>query len=261
MRKRKMIVCALEEEWIARLLERLRQEEWQTQMIDHAETLWEVQAPCSAIMIQEEELTEAYRWRTKDAGDSICLQAFREFAEWQKVPIIVILQQRDDRLEEQLLRAGAAECVCPEQSTDLAACRIARAVSKNVVSDVPMTEWERVIVDSEGGQVQIDGYPIHMSREECILLKRLLQAEGAVVYRDELVENLWSEVSVHSRRRLDGVVQRVRNVYMEQGFLLCPNMEKGIICSIIKRKMVLVLYDFRVALSIVSIVDDLMRTA
>ena len=139
-----------------------------------------------------------------------CLQAFREFAEWQKVPIIVILQQRDDRLEEQLLRAGAAECVCPEQSTDLAACRIARAVSKNVVSDVPMTEWERVIVDSEGGQVQIDGYPIHMSREECILLKRLLQAEGAVVYRDELVENLWSEVSVHSRRRLDGVVQRVR---------------------------------------------------
>ena len=39
---------------------------------------------------------------------------------------------------------------------------------------------------------------------------RLLQAEGAVVYRDELVENLWSEVSVHSRRRLDGVVQRVR---------------------------------------------------
>lgn len=38
MRKRKMIVCALEEEWIARLLERLRQEEWQTQMIDHAET-------------------------------------------------------------------------------------------------------------------------------------------------------------------------------------------------------------------------------
>jgi hypothetical protein len=48
---------------------------------------------------------------------------------------------------------------------------------------------------------------------------------------------------------------------MEQGFLLCPNMEKGIICSIIKRKMVLVLYDFRVALSIVSIVDDLMRTA
>ena len=133
-----------------------------------------------------------------------------EFAEWQKVPIIVILQQRDDRLEEQLLRAGAAECVCPEQSTDLAACRIARAVSKNVVSDVPMTEWERVIVDSEGGQVQIDGYPIHMSREECILLKRLLQAEGAVVYRDELVENLWSEVSVHSRRRLDGVVQRVR---------------------------------------------------
>ena len=184
MRKRKMIVCALEEEWIARLLERLSQEEWQTQMIDHAETLWEVQAPCSAIMIQEEELTEAYRWRTKDAGDSICLQAFREFAEWQKVPIIVILQQRDDRLEEQLLRAGAAECVCPEQSTDLAACRIARAVSKNVVSDVPMTEWERVIVDSEGGQVQIDGYPIHMSREECILLKRLLQAEGAVVYRD-----------------------------------------------------------------------------
>ena len=186
MRKRKMIVCALEEEWIARLLERLRQEEWQTQMIDHAETLWEVQAPCSAIMIQEEELTEAYRWRTKDAGDSICLQAFREFAEWQKVPIIVILQQRDDRLEEQLLRAGAAECVCPEQSTDLAACRIARAVSKNVVSDVPMTEWERVIVYSEGGQVQIDGYPIHMSREECILLKRLLQAEGAVVYRDEI---------------------------------------------------------------------------
>lgn len=165
MRKRKMIVCALEEEWIARLLERLSQEEWQTQMIDHAETLWEVQAPCSAIMIQEEELTEAYRWRTKDVGDSICLQAFREFAEWQKVPIIVILQQRDDRLEEQLLRAGAAECVCPEQSTDLAACRIARAVSKNVVSDVPMTEWERVIVDSEGGQVQIDGYPIHMSRE------------------------------------------------------------------------------------------------
>lgn len=80
MRKRKMIVCALEEEWIARLLERLSQEEWQTQMIDHAETLWEVQAPCSAIMIQEEELTEAYRWRTKDAGDSICLQAFREFA-------------------------------------------------------------------------------------------------------------------------------------------------------------------------------------
>lgn len=110
--KEKDVVCALEEEWIARLLERLRQEEWQTQMIDHAETLWEVQAPCSAIMIQEEELTEAYRWRTKDAGDSICLQAFREFAEWQKVPIIVILQQRDDRLEEQLLRAGAAECVC-----------------------------------------------------------------------------------------------------------------------------------------------------
>ena len=99
--------------------------------------------------------------------------------------------------------------VC-ESLTDLAACRIVRAVSKNVVSDVPMTEWERVIVDSEGGQVQIDGYPIHMSREECILLKRLLQAEGAVVYRDELVENLWSEVSVHSRRRLDGVVQRVR---------------------------------------------------
>ena len=93
MGKRKIIVCALEEEWIVRLLERLSQEEWQTQMIDHAETLWEVQAPCSAIMIQEEELTEAYRWRTKDAGDSICLQAFREFAEWQKVPIIVILQQ------------------------------------------------------------------------------------------------------------------------------------------------------------------------
>ena len=51
------------------------------------------------------------------------------------------------------------------------------------------------------------------------------------------------------------------NVYMEQGFLLCPNMEKGIICSIIKRKMVLVLYDFRVALIIVSNLDDFIRTA
>lgn len=210
MGKRNIIVCALEDEWTVGLLERLRREQLVLQMIDHAETLWEAQIPCSAIVIQEEELTEAYRWRMKAAENSTCLCAFRDFADRQKVPIIVLLQQRDDRLEEQLLRAGAAECVCPEQAIDLAACRIVRAVSKNVVSEVPMQEWERVIVDSEGGQIQIDGYSIHMSKEECILLKRLLQAEGAVVYRDELAEDLWREVSARSRRRLDGVVQRVR---------------------------------------------------
>lgn len=232
-------VCALEDSWIDSLTDRLHDKRLLVQMTDDAETLWDIDTSYAAIVIQEEELTEVYRWREReqvsssDAAESeteyraMCVRAYQDFKRMKAVPVIVVLKRKDDALEESLLQAGAAECVHQEQTASLAACRIFRAVSKYVVAEQLVVGWNSAIVNHEERKFQIDGRSIHLSKEECITLDRLLQAEGAVVSRTDLAKLLWKEPVEERHRLLDSIMKRIRQRLAGTGFQVSAKYGKG----------------------------------
>lgn len=75
-----------------------------------------------------------------------------------------------------------------------------RRVNKDHPTPVTRYQFGRIQADFERGEVLRDGMPVSLAAKELQLLRYLVDRRGAVVSRDELLENVWEyQPSVSSR--------------------------------------------------------------
>jgi DNA-binding response OmpR family regulator len=68
-----------------------------------------------------------------------------------------------------------------------------------------------VEVDLSRRSVTVAGVPVTLARKEFDLLAALARREGAVVARDELLDEVWGSVDASARRTLEAHVGLVRS--------------------------------------------------
>lgn len=135
-----------------------------------------------------------------------------------KIPLIILsaLSEGVDRIDG--LRAGADDYLTkPFEMEEL--CLRVEALLKRAVrmsaseAVVPARiHLGRKVVDFERFEVSSDGEIISLAPRECQLLKLLVEREGRVVTRDEILNELWDYRLFPSSRTVDNFIVRLRRL-------------------------------------------------
>lgn len=80
-----------------------------------------------------------------------------------------------------------------------------------------LLEREGLVLDREGSRASLDGKSVALTRNEALLLRRLLERGGRVVSRDELQDALWSEDAFVDDNTLTVNMSRLKSALDEIG--------------------------------------------
>ena len=155
----------------------------------------------------------------------------RDIRATSEVPIIAVTARREESSLVAALRAGVDDYVVKPYSQAVLLARIEAVMRRFGHGPVtPATEWADVRLDHDTREASIDGSPLPLSRKEFELLSMLVQAQGAAVTREALMQGIWDTTWVGSSRTLDvhvsslraklerpGVVETVRGVGYRMG--------------------------------------------
>lgn len=80
-----------------------------------------------------------------------------------------------------------------------------------------LLEREGLVLDREGSRASLEGKSVALTRNEALLLRRLLERGGRVVSRDELQDALWSEDAFVDDNTLTVNMSRLKSALDEIG--------------------------------------------
>ena len=155
----------------------------------------------------------------------------REIRASSDVPIIAVTARREESSLVSALRAGVDDYVVKPYSQAVLLARIEAVMRRFGHAPVtPAGEWADVRLDHDTREATLDDRPLPLSRKEFELLSMLVQAQGAAVSREALMEGIWDTSWVGASRTLDvhvsslrakldrpGVVETVRGVGYRMG--------------------------------------------
>ena len=75
---------------------------------------------------------------------------------------------------------------------------------------LPQTGPIQLVIDEAAQCASINGKPCHLTLQEFMLLKMLLDHRGAVLSREELLQGAWDYSSPGDTRTVDVHIQRLR---------------------------------------------------
>jgi two-component system, OmpR family, alkaline phosphatase synthesis response regulator PhoP len=131
------------------------------------------------------------------------------------MPILILsaLSEASNRIEG--LRAGADDYLTkPFEMEEL--CLRVEALLKRAGRTEPSApgrfSWDGKTVDFERLELQAEGAIHPLAPKECQLLKLLIEREGRVVTRDEILDSLWGYQLFPSSRTVDNFIVRLRRL-------------------------------------------------
>jgi DNA-binding response OmpR family regulator len=143
------------------------------------------------------------------------LEAAKEIRTFSDVPIIILTAKgnEDDRVTG--LKAGADDYVVKPFSPKELIARIEAALrrSKGFTSESLKSQTirhEELTVDLKGHVVNVDGSTVTLTRKEFLLLSLLMQNQGQVFSRDQLLDKVWGFESEGTARTVDTHIKTLR---------------------------------------------------
>lgn len=135
----------------------------------------------------------------------------REIRAASDVPIIAVTARREEASLVAALRAGVDDYVVKPYSQAVLLARIEAVMRRFGHAPVtPVGEWGEVHLDHETREASLAGAALALSRKEFELLSMLVQAEGAPVTREALMQGIWDTSWVGASRTLDVHVSSLR---------------------------------------------------
>ncbi len=127
------------------------------------------------------------------------------------IPIMVIAAASSPAVQRVALALGAVECLHPESPATEIAKRIRQTLG-HVPTTLPGTlEYAGIRLDQSAGVARIGNMTTPLTRSECALLGSLLEAQGRVVSRDQLVQRARADAgSLPLTRSIDAHVRALR---------------------------------------------------
>lgn len=141
-------------------------------------------------------------------GLAVC----RGIREISRVPILAVTGRGAVEARIRGLRSGADDYIVKPFLVEELLARIDAVLRRTRGLGVaPMVVAGDVEVDLSRRSVTVAGEPVTLARKEFDLLAALARREGAVVARDELLDEVWGSVDASARRTLEAHVGLVRS--------------------------------------------------
>ncbi|HEV7470730.1 MAG TPA: response regulator transcription factor [Pseudonocardia sp.] len=141
-------------------------------------------------------------------GLAVC----RGIREISRVPILAVTGRGAVEARIRGLRSGADDYIVKPFLVEELLARIDAVLRRTRGLGVaPTVVTGDVEVDLSRRSVTVAGVPVTLARKEFDLLAALARREGAVVARDELLDEVWGSVDASARRTLEAHVGLVRS--------------------------------------------------
>jgi DNA-binding response OmpR family regulator len=141
-------------------------------------------------------------------GLAVC----RGIREISRVPILAVTGRGAVEARIRGLRSGADDYIVKPFLVEELLARIDAVLRRTRGLGVaPTVVTGDVEVDLSRRSVTVAGVPVALARKEFDLLAALARREGAVVARDELLDEVWGSVDASARRTLEAHVGLVRS--------------------------------------------------
>ena len=143
-------------------------------------------------------------------GLSVCKQMQRDHTT-ADIPVIMLTAKGEEMDRIVGLELGAADYIVKPFSLREVALRI-RAVLKrgNTRTQSPVTQCGPITVDPLSHSVQVGGIEVNLTVTEFRLLEELLQHQGKVRDREQILESIWGNSFDGYSRTVDTHVRRLR---------------------------------------------------
>lgn len=149
-------------------------------------------------------------WMLPDTdGVSLCKQIRRS----SNVPVLMLTAKDAESDKVEALEAGADDYVTkPFSSAELIArCKALLRRSHSKTPGARTITWgDSVVLDAATRKAELHGDPISLAPKEFDLLWAVMEAEGAVLDRKDLLENVWGYTYYGDTRTVDVHVRQLR---------------------------------------------------
>ena len=137
-----------------------------------------------------------------------CLSRVRQISE---VPLIVLTSRQDEASRIRALELGADDYLLKPCLPLELALRIRNLVRRHHQDETKPLSFNGWRLQKSGMQlVHLDGRQLPLTLAEFAILEILYQAQGAVVSREQLFEELQNKAHVHSEKSINALIYRVR---------------------------------------------------
>ena len=150
------------------------------------------------------------------------LDALRSFS---AVPVIILTARGSDRDTVEGLERGADDYLAKPFNLGELAARV-RAVMRRSRPEAPaalgVAEFDRLRIDFVRRVVDVDGRPLHLTRNEWRLLEQFARNPGRIISHEELLSRAWGPEFAHDVDYLRVWLSRLRRKLTDAG--LEPNL-------------------------------------
>jgi two-component system alkaline phosphatase synthesis response regulator PhoP len=149
------------------------------------------------------------------------LKKLKQDPNWEDIPVL-ILSAKDSEVDKAIgLDHGADDYLAKPFGIMELLSRI-KAIKRRYEKTKKKQSFKQigpVVFDAEKHQVKVDNDPIELSYKEFNLLRVLIEAQGAVVKREDLLEQVWGPYYEESRT-LDVHIRKLRKKLGNAGTLI-----------------------------------------
>ncbi len=132
-------------------------------------------------------------------------------------PILFLTAKNEERDRIEGLKLGADDYLGKPFSLDEFLLRVkalVRRASKGS-PEVVTYRFGKNEINFENYEASVGGEIVHLTKKECMLLKLLIEKEGQVVTREEILTKVWGYDTIPSTRTIDNFIVKLRNYFEE----------------------------------------------
>ena len=131
----------------------------------------------------------------------------------EKIPVMMLSAKGTEYDKVKALDAGADDYMAkPFGMMELVSrCKaILRRCGENIEKEKQMLECGPIVIDTQAHEASVKGENVELSPKEFELLKVLIENEGSVLSREQLLQNIWGISFAGGTRTVDTHVQTLR---------------------------------------------------
>ena len=133
-------------------------------------------------------------------------------------PILFLTAKNEERDRIEGLKLGADDYLGKPFSLDEFLLRVKALIrrgQRSVPQDVTLYTFGNNSINFENYEATINGKDVRLTKKECLLLKLLIEKEGQVVTREEILTKVWGYDTIPSTRTIDNFIVKLRNYFEE----------------------------------------------
>ncbi len=151
----------------------------------------------------------------KLSGYDVCTAIRKKDTE---TPILFLTAKNEERDRIEGLKLGADDYLGKPFSLDEFLLRVKALIRRGLrgaPQDITLYTFGKNTINFENYEATVGGKDVRLTKKECLLLKLLIEKEGQVVTREEILTKVWGYDTIPSTRTIDNFIVKLRNYFEE----------------------------------------------